>query len=200
MPKYSIIVPAHNAASRISKVLSSIKGQRFNDYDYELIVICDACEDRTANIARVCTPHVYETNFHRDGLARSTGLDVAKGEWVLFLDDDDWWMHDETLSLIDSTVESVDADIIQFGFIMRGIGYMAPQMDSGHIWPNVWSKVWRRSFIGDTRFTDEWSVSDLSFTRAVLAKKPRIAISPIPIYYYNYMRPGSITETDRRCK
>ena len=47
--KFSVIIPAHNEESVISKALESIKQQSFTDY--ELIVVCDACTDRTKEIA-----------------------------------------------------------------------------------------------------------------------------------------------------
>ena len=56
---------------------------------------------------------------------RSKGLDLATGEWVLFLDDDDWWLDDNVLEIINDVTTRVPSivDIIQFGFIWKGKGY-----------------------------------------------------------------------------
>ena len=87
-------------------------------------------------------------------------------------------------------------DVMAFAFIWKGVGVTYPLRDGTQLWPNVWSKLWRRKFIGDTRFSDEWSVSDLGFTQAMINKRPRLVTWDMPMYYYNYMREGSITERD----
>ena len=91
MPKFSVIMPAHNASEYIRKALDSVRMQTFKDY--ELIVICDACDDDTADIAREYTDKVIEVGFRNPGPTRSAGLDAATGEWELFMDDDDCWIH-----------------------------------------------------------------------------------------------------------
>ena len=196
MPKYSIIIPAHNDEARIIKALESIKAQTVTDY--ELIVICDACDDKTEEISRSYGAITKAVNYHRDGLSRNAGLDMATGEWVLFMDSDDWWLHEYVIETLDNITAQRDFDILCFGFVWRGVGITE---QTNRIWPNVWSKLWRRSAIGSTRFNGKWSVSDMDFTNAML-RKPGIRVMSWDqaLYYYNYMRPGSITETDRRCK
>ena len=49
-PFFSVIVPMHNSAAFMRRGLDSIREQTFTDY--ELIIVCDACEDNTADIAR----------------------------------------------------------------------------------------------------------------------------------------------------
>lgn len=192
MPKYSIIVPAHNDEARISKALESVRMQTC--HDYELIVVCDACTDGTENVAKRYGAKTICVNYHRDGLSRNAGLDAATGEWVLFIDSDDWWLHEYVLAAIDSMTGRDDFDVLCFGFIWRGVGTMEQTL---RILPNVWSKLWRMSAIGSTRFNGKWSVSDLDFTNAMLRKPGiRIATWQQLLYYYNYMRVGSITETD----
>ena len=89
-PFFSVIVPAHNSEEYIMKGLQSVMDQDFEDY--ELIVVCDSCTDRTALAAYMFTDNVICTDFHSAGGARNAGLDAAKGEWVLFMDDDDWYL------------------------------------------------------------------------------------------------------------
>ncbi len=192
MSKYSIIVPAFNAADRINKTLDSIRYQTFDDY--ELIVVCDSCEDNTAEIARKYTRKVFEVDFGNDGLARSKGLDEATGEWIIFLDDDDWWLHPLVLQSIDERLNKIgdETDVLVFAFYWNGVGY-TPPISNGNILPNVWSKVWRRSFVGDTRFPNIEHESDLHFTNAVLDKNPRVRFWDNMLLFYNYMRPGSQT-------
>ena len=94
-PFFSVIVPAHNSAEYIRKCLHSVKMQTFTDY--ELIVVCDNCQDDTAQVALGYADRVITTKHGMDGLARNAGIDAAKGKWLMFLDDDDWWIHEYVL-------------------------------------------------------------------------------------------------------
>ena len=193
--KFSVIIPAYNAEKHIRTALESIRKQQFDDY--ELIVVCDSCEDRTEEIAKAYGARTARVEYHRDGLTRNKGLDMAKGDYILFMDDDDHWLHEYVLTMLNDYVSQVpDMDIIAFGFIWSGLGYARPLHDGNVLWPAVWNKCYKRSFIGETRFSDEWSVSDLGFTQTLLAKNPRLAVWDMPLYYYDYMRPGSITYLD----
>ena len=196
MPKYSIIIPAHNDAGRIRKALESVREQTFNDY--ELITICDACTDKTEAIAQEYDAITRCVDFNRDGLSRNAGIEIAQGEYIIFIDSDDWWLHEFVLRTIDDAIREKDPDLLAFGFVWRYVGIINPLQRNGMLWPNVWSKVFKRSLIGDTRFSGEWSVSDLGFMKAILAKEPGICFLNMPLYYYNYLRPGSITEMNSR--
>lgn len=188
--KFSIIIPAYNAEGHISNALESIQEQSFKDY--ELIVICDSCTDKTAEMAREAGAIVEEVEFHNDGLSRSRGLDIAKGEWVLFMDDDDWWLHEFVLQQINSKLAD-DIDVLAFSFIFSGLKYADPLGNGGNLWPAVWNKCWRRSFIGSTRFPNIYAVSDSYFHMEMMQKNPRIKLWDMPMYFYNYLRPGSIS-------
>lgn len=197
MPRFSIIIPAYNAANRIHKGLDSIKSQTFTDY--ELIVICDNCADNTAQIAESYGAKAIPVNFGNDGLSRSKGLDVATGEWILFMDDDDWWLHEYVLELIDEKLRYHNnaMDVLCFSFIFKGYKYARPNGNRGHHWAAVWNKCWKRSVIGDTRFPNIHSCSDLYFHQDMFAKHLTIIDWDMPIYYYNYLRPGSISWQDK---
>ena len=199
-PFFSIIVPAHNSQAYIRKGLESIREQTF--HDYELIVVCDACTDDTALVARAYTDNVIITDHGMDGLARNAGIDAAEGEWLLFMDDDDWWLHPYVFELIRQKLLPINMDILMFGFCARnflnneGLGeYYNSRV---HIWPAVWNKCYRREFIGDTRFPGIEFTSDLPFSNELLQKKPDVEFMFEPLYYYNYMRKGSQTEINAR--
>lgn len=186
---FSIIIPVHNGAEYVRKALDSVKCQSYKDY--ELIVVCDACTDDTEAIAREYTDKVFPVPFGNEGKARNYGLDRAAGDWVLWIDDDDWWLHQFVLEQL-AGVLSDDFDVLAFSFIFQDVGYAAPRSNRGSYWIAVWSKCWRRSFIGDTRFCEEFP-ADVGWTQRMMDKKPRIADWNMPLYYYNYMRPGSQT-------
>ena len=195
-PFFSVIVPAHNAEDFLDRCLRSVKMQ---DYDnYELIVVCDNCQDDTANVAARYADRVIETEYGMDGLARNAGIDAAEGEWILFLDHDDWWIHEYVMAEIHKFIWSLNgqADLIVFDFLWKGIGYYVNKANRMNI--AVWTKAFRREFIGKIRFPAIEFTSDEKFMNDILAKMPRSYKLDRLMYYYDYLRPGSQTEVAER--
>lgn len=197
--KYSIIVPTHNAAGFVTKCLESVRMQTVTDY--ELIVVCDSCQDNTEEIVRLFADKVLVTNYGNDGPPRQEGIDIAQGDWILFLDDDDYWLHEYVLDLIDKAITN-DIDVLCFGFIFKGMGYAPPiRKYKGHeiFWPSVWNKCYRHDFIADTPLrhveVKGAQAPDIDWTNRLLNKDFRIGVLDQPLYYYNYMRKGSQTDT-----
>ena len=194
-PFFSVIVTEHNSAEWMRKGLDSIADQSFRDF--ELIVICDRCTDNTAEIAksydaRVSEITVREVDFGRAGLARNAGLDIARGEWVLWMDDDDWDLHEFAFEMLAAALKNAeDVDILAYGFIWKGVGYA--YNSTVRLWPAIWNKCWRREFIGDHRFPDWEHSDDLGFARE-MHPLARIIFWDQPFYYYNFMRPGSVSD------
>lgn len=189
-PFFSVIVPAHNAADRIRRGLSSILRQTFDDY--ELIVVCDDCQDDTAAIARCYTNKVFEVDWHSCGKTRNKGLEEATGKWVLFMDDDDWWQDDSAFMIIAHACKaSDDFDVLAFSFTFGANGPVVQY--PGHLYIAIWNKAWKRSFIGDTRFPEVPHSDDVGFAEQ-LHPKAKIKFISENLYYYNYLRPGSITQ------
>lgn len=189
-PMFSVIVPTHNGADRIRKALDSVKEQTFTDY--ELIIVCDACTDGTEKVAEEYTDKVIRTECRRDGLARNVGLDAAHGEWILFLDDDDWYLHEYVFQMLSEVVGRQGEDILDFSFIWKGKGYTKPE--TGNQYVMAWCRCWKREFIGKIRFNGIEYHSDNYFFKKLMHKKPRIVFWNTPLYYYNYMRKGSLTD------
>lgn len=95
-PAVSVIIPAYNVATYISEALESVLAQTFKDY--EVIVVNDGSTD-TLELERVLEPYrehvVYLKQNNRGAAsARNSGLYVARGEFVAFLDADDFWNPD----------------------------------------------------------------------------------------------------------
>lgn len=201
-PKYSIIVPAHNSAGFIQKCLNSIEDQVFDRSQYELIIVCDACEDDTFKVALQYADRILQTNFGNDGGSRQAGIDVATAPWILFLDDDDWFLHEYALNMIDKAIMD-DIDILCYGFIIKGRGYAPPirhRNGQNIFWPSVWNKAYRHSFIDGIQFRNiqpspDGNAPDIDWTSRLLEKDFRFSALDHALYYYNYGRAGSQTVT-----
>ena len=191
-PFFSVIVPAHNAEDRIRTGLDSIKSQTFTDY--ELIIVCDDCHDRTEEIAKEYTEKVISVGWHNCGKTRNRGLDEATGEWILFMDDDDWWNDDMAFRKIAEEIleHDQDFDVLAFDFVFkyRGIAHQYP----GHLFIAIWCKAWKREFLErvGARFPEVPHSDDVGFAEAT-HNRARFRFLDEVLYYYNFMRPGSIT-------
>lgn len=190
-PFFSIIIPAHNAEGHIRKGLDSIREQVCTDY--ELIVVCDSCADGTADIAREYGARVFEVSYHLDGLTRNKGLDEAKGDWILFMDDDDWFLHEYVFQQLREVCGKHDEDAVLFSFIVRHgePGYRRQTPDNMEIC--VWTACWRREFTRDIRFSFRHYWSDVDFHNKACKKPHRFVYWDMPMYYYNAGREGNIT-------
>lgn len=93
MPRFSIIIPLYNKAPYIRKALESVMAQTFTDY--ELIIIDDGSMDNSAAICEDVlhsTPYtLHSTPNHGVSAARNRGVAESTGEYLCFLDADDWW-------------------------------------------------------------------------------------------------------------
>ena len=210
--RFSIIIPAHDCITSekvtfFIRCLKSVWNQDYPKHDRELIVVCDNCEDGTPEVSAKYADRVVLCSAGNDGPARQAGVDIAQGDWILFLDDDDWWPDDTVLKRISEVLDD-DIDILLCGFNVPeigpffGYGGYAPALrktPSGDaIWPAVWNKCYRRTFIEGTRFNHvvqdhAGNAADIDWTTRLLQRNPRLGVLDEPIYYYNYMRPGSST-------
>ena len=194
MPLFSVIVPAHNSAAFIRKCLHSIKYQTFTDY--ELIVVCDACTDDTAKIALNYADKTLIRDYHRDGLSRNAGIDAAEGKYVIFIDSDDWWLHEYVFQMFANILVQGDWDMLEYGVIRKGSGYHDARI--GRIKEMTTGHVWSREYIGDTRFDDGQFSSDTRFLKELMKRKPKVVWLDMPMYYYNAGRIGSLCDLHKK--
>ena len=165
-PHFSVIIPAYNSEKYIRKGLDSIRAQTFTDY--ELIVVCDSCEDNTQKVAEEYGARTCAVNYHLDGLTRNHGMDMATGEWLLFMDDDDWFLHEYVFQQIADMAGKHDEDALIFAFV-SGLGsYCFSMPDNVHV--PVWCKCWRADFVKDVRFSNRKLWSDCDFQNKVFSK------------------------------
>jgi len=87
----SVVIPTYNRAGLLKKAVDSVLGQTFRDF--ELIVVDDGSDDGKGDLlaaygGRLCALR-QENRGH--SAARNRGIAAARGEWIAFLDSDDWW-------------------------------------------------------------------------------------------------------------
>ena len=94
-PFVSVVIPTYNRAECIKEAIDSVLNQSFQDF--ELIVVDDGSTDNTHEIVGAYGSRVnyFKQENHGAAHARNSGVKVAKGEWVAFLDSDDLWKQDK---------------------------------------------------------------------------------------------------------
>lgn len=91
-PKVSVIIPTHNRTRYVAEALDSVLAQTYTDY--EIIVIDDGSTDNTREVLVPYMPYIryiWQENRERSA-ARNAGLEAARGKYVSFLDDDDFFL------------------------------------------------------------------------------------------------------------
>jgi glycosyltransferase involved in cell wall biosynthesis len=88
----SVVIPAHNAAWCVAKAIDSVLAQDFRDF--ELIVVDDGSTDETAVVLSGYGDAIRVVRQANGGMsnARNAGIRAARGEFIAFLDADDWWL------------------------------------------------------------------------------------------------------------
>lgn len=193
MPFFSVILPVHNAAAYMRKGLDTVKAQTFTDY--ELLIICDACNDNSAEIAHEYTDKVFEINAKSAGVSRNTGLENATGQWILFMDDDDWWLHEYAFEMLYNKLKNNNEhNVLAFSFIFKGQGYAKCDL-----WDAIWNKAWKTEFLNKNnyRFPPLPIADDGPFSAQVLPNA-NILFWDTPLYYYNYMHEGSLSWREKQ--
>ncbi|HEY1092631.1 MAG TPA: glycosyltransferase family A protein, partial [Burkholderiaceae bacterium] len=98
MPRVSVVIPSYNAEGFIAETLRSVLAQSFTDF--EIIVVDDGSSDRTPEIAEALGVRVLRQANAGVCAARNRGLAEARGEFICFLDHDDYWYPDKLAAQI----------------------------------------------------------------------------------------------------
>ena len=118
-PLVSIIVPCYKVEQYLPVCIESVLGQTYDNW--ELILVDDGSPDRSGEICDQYAAKDKRINvIHKPngGLssARNAGLDMMNGEYVTFLDSDDFW-HKDYLRVMMKHIDDEKADIVQCGFL-----------------------------------------------------------------------------------
>ena len=190
MVKFSVVIPCYHSEDFIEKAIRSVQEQSYDNY--ELLVMCEQDDDASIKAVRECGVEPVIGDFGSSGAARNAGIDAADGEYVLFLDSDDWWLHSECFSMLNQFTHYA-VDILTFGFIFGVHGYRSATGNNGAMFPNVWSRVWRKAFLDkkNIRFPNVSRDEDVVFCQKAFEAKPEHRLTDIPFIYYTYPREGS---------
>ena len=124
MPVISVVIPLYNKEPIIERTINSVLSQSsFNDF--EVIVVDDGSTDGSAAVVERFNDERIRLICQKNGgpsKARNTGVEHARGEWIIFLDADDELLPDALQTYYTLATDHHDADIIDCGQLLKTIG------------------------------------------------------------------------------
>ena len=202
-PRVSVVVPVYNPGAAIDECVRSLLAQSLPPEEYELVFVDDGSTDATParldalerEHANVRVRHIPNSGW--PGRPRNLGLDMARGEYVLFVDNDDW-LGREALERMHATAVRDDADIV-IGKIV-GVGKPVPptlfeenRAGVGMDWPPLpWlltpHRLFRRSLLEryGLRFPEgRRRLEDHVFVLGALFRAERVSVlADYPCYHW----------------
>lgn len=226
MPKLSIIVPIYGVEKYISNCVDSILMQDFTDF--ELILVDDGSKDACPSICdeyAKLDSRVVVIHKENGGLvsARKAGLEIASGEYITYVDGDDW-VDSDLYSKVFNDKRMVDVDVVIFGYkqgtehsyieiensihsgmyqnealndLYSRMIYTGEFFVSGVV-PAAWNKIYKKSVVYDCQMDVPDMIrmgEDAAFTYATLLNAKKILVlNEIKSYHYRYV-PNSMSRS-----
>ena len=219
MPDLSIIVPVYQVEQYIRPCIESIFKQGLDDSRFELIIVNDGTKDRSMEmIADIINHHDNITVFNQKNeslsVARNKGIFLAKGEYILMPDSDDFLVDYSLVPLLDKALET-KADLVVADFLMiedkdlphfTGVvqkEFMVQEKTGQQLFLEdlnprqcyVWRTLYRRGFLitNHISFIRGINYQDVPFTHRCYLKAQRCLKASWLLYIYRLNRPGAAT-------
>lgn len=211
-PLVSVIVPVYNAERTIVRCLDSLLSQTYDNF--EVILINDGSVDASKHIldSYANTNNDSVRIYHKENggvcSARNLGLDVAKGDFITFVDSDDW----VEANYIEDFLPDIPVDFVANYYVAEGWAewvscpFANKEYDSEHICDffssefnhmNLcWSKLFRKSIIDEHHIRFDNSISygeDTLFVYSFLSYVNNVRIKGNPVYHYDCQNVGSLS-------
>lgn len=212
MHRFSVIIPVYNVEEYLDKCLISIANQTF--LDFEVIIVCDECSDNSENIV---DKYINKNNFKKikaikTGLskARNIGIKEAKGEYLLFLDGDDY-LEENALEVINNNLydspdilrfqaREIGNEIIEYKevpFSFKDGVHSFNIIRKFHYVENAWLYVYKKTFWNNNKFlfAENKIAEDYGLIPYVISKSKSLRC--IDFIGYNYVqRNNSLMNND----
>lgn len=203
----SVIVPVYKVAPYVRQCIESIISQSYRDL--EILLIDDGSPDECGEICEEYKKQderikVFHTENRGLSAARNLGLQNAEGDYVAFVDADDW-LDPRMYETLAESLQKNGADICVCGYasgdreavgkggVYRGAEVLKALIDKK--FNNfVWNKLYRRALFRDIRFPEGMSYEDVVIMHRVAAGARAVAVIPDALYHYR-VRADSITKT-----
>ena len=176
----SIIIPAYECQEQANKLLKKINEQMRKEVE---VILIDDCSSNPYQFYYNWLKIIrLEKNSGGASVPRNVGLDIAKGEYITFIDIDDI-ISDDYIETILNKIQNEDFDYCYFSWQSKRFTVIIenepPEWNCC-----VWNCIYKKELIGNNRFNPELRMAeDFEFNQKV--KKGKKAIIPKILYYYN---------------
>lgn len=194
-PMISVIMLTYNREEFVSRAIESILAQTYRDFEF--IIIDNGSTDRSGAIAdeyavkdnRICVIHRARGNI---GAGRNTGLDAARGEYITFIDDDDWTEPDFLEFLYRLAVDH-HADVAICGAADKVFDEKQVMTAEEALIELMWRKKYNMAFptklfrcelMENLRFPEDGAYDDIALMYRLLAGAKRVAYHGLPKYTF----------------
>lgn len=219
--RLSYIIPVYNSSKWLERCLHSLLNQGIPTDDYEIIAVDDGSTDdspivldelKTELSKKNVSVHVVRQENAGASAARNVGLRIAKGNYIWWIDGDDFLEVDSASQFL-SICEEHKLDILHFGCKIvyadgRVLDYPIEKDNAGIVFPgeeyiirygfppNVWSALYRRAFLQEKNLQLKEGVvhEDLEFPPRAFCLAERVASVPVLAYCY-YQTENSVMRT-----
>ena len=220
--KFSVVIPIYNVEKYLNECIDSVLGQDYDDF--EVILVDDGSPD---NCPAICDEYAKKDSrvkvVHKinGGLsdARNEGVKAATGDYLCFLDSDDYWDDMSALTKISNNLEIHKSNMLQFVHRAynqsQNVFNPAPQRNlvrmngletadvlkdavgAGHLAISACATVISREFLlkHELFFKKGIKTEDLEWAIRVFVKRPKMSFIDDAFYIYRSDRDGSITST-----
>ena len=195
----SVIVPVYNVEKYIRKCLESLKDQTFQDAEF--VIVDDGSTDGSGAIADEYGDdprfRIIHTNENRGlSAARNTGIDEARGDWLMFVDSDDW-VDRKFCEIPYKAAEESGADLVIFGScevehgrarvrkrqcVPAGLTDAGTAVEYGDTF--AWNKLYKYDLFSDIRYPVGKVYEDIAVTHKIVFKAERILMLEETLYYH----------------
>ena len=209
MHKISVIIPVYNAEKTIEKCIDSVINQTYSDY--EIITINDGSKDNSLNILKKYEKklkgkmRVIDQKNQGVSKTRNNAIKLAKGNYITFIDDDDY-IDENYLETYINVTNNNDYDIVIGGYRRvdknNKLLFKKRLRDtewSKYLVVSPWAKIYKKEFLLDNKieFLNYRIGEDVYFNLSAFAKNPKIKILDY-IGYNWYFNSNSVSNTNQR--
>lgn len=212
MPKVSVIIPVYNVEEYLRQALDSVVNQTLEDL--EIICVDDCSTDNSLDILKEYASKdsrfkIYQQKENQgQGVARNIALDMATGEYIMFLDPDDW-LDIHACEIAYNKIKKNNNDIVFFNIERYYQNSGRISIDKYRLKPfenfintkqiklkeidipyiqtcEIWYKIYKKSFIDNNsiKFSEGRFGEDGQFSLMTLAFADTISIIDLPLYHY----------------
>jgi len=193
--KISVIMLTYNREALVGRAIESILSQTFTDFEY--LIIDNGSTDRSGAIAdeyaaKDSRIRVIRCERGNIGSGRNTGLDAARGEYIAFIDDDDWCEPDFLEFLYNLAIDN-DANVSICGAMDKVFDekyvYSPEEAMITLLWRRFFNvqfptKLIRRELFDGTRFSKDAKYDDIELMPRILAGAKRVVYHGLPKYTF----------------